>query len=85
MNARCGITTRPSHVKQEFVEEDMGTAVKDSDLVLILSDHSEFKQLTDGNFDGMRNRYILDTKNVVKTKDEFEEVKYYNFGNLYNL
>lgn len=73
------------HVKQEFVEEDMGTAVKDSDLVLILSDHSEFKQLTDGDFDGMRSRYILDTKNVVKTKDEFEEVKYYNFGNLYNL
>lgn len=73
------------HVKQEFVEEDMVTAVKDSDLVLILSDHSEFKQLTDGDFDGMRSRYILDTKNVVKTKDEFEEVKYYNFGNLYNL
>lgn len=73
------------HVKQEFVEEDMGTAVKDSDLVLILSDHSEFKQLTDGDFDEMRNRYILDTKNVVKTKDEFKEVKCYNFGNLYNL
>lgn len=73
------------HVKQEFVEKDMGTAVKDSDLVLILSDHSEFKQLTDGDFDGMRNRYILDTKNVVKTKDEFKEVKYYNFGNLYHL
>ena len=73
------------HVKQEFVEEDMGTAVKDSDLVLILSDHSEFKQLTDGDFDGMRSRYILDTKNVVKTKDAFKEVKYYNFGNLYNL
>lgn len=73
------------HVKQEFVEKDMGTAVKDSDLILILSDHSEFKQLTDGDFDGMRNKYILDTKNVVKTKDEFKEVKYYNFGNLYNL
>ncbi|PKE50843.1 nucleotide sugar dehydrogenase [Macrococcoides caseolyticum] len=73
------------HVNQEFVEEDMGTAVKDSDLVLILSDHSEFKQLTDGDFDGMRHRYILDTKNVVKTKDAFKEVKYYNFGNLYNL
>ena len=73
------------HVKQEFVEEDMGTAVKDSDLVLILSDHSEFKQLTDGDFDGMRHRYILDSKNVVKTKDAFKEVKYYNFGNLYNL
>ncbi|TDM24607.1 nucleotide sugar dehydrogenase [Macrococcoides canis] len=73
------------HVKQEFVEEDMGTAVKDSHLVLVLSDHSEFKQLTDGDFDGMRNKYILDTKNVVKTKDEFKEVKYYNFGNLYNL
>ncbi|MCG4779292.1 UDP-N-acetyl-D-mannosamine dehydrogenase, partial [Eggerthella lenta] len=55
------------------------------DLVLILSDHSEFKQLTDGDFGGMRNKYILDTKNVVKTKDEFKEVKYYNFGNLYNL
>lgn len=73
------------HVNQEFVEKDMATAVKDSDLVLILSDHSEFKQLTDTDFEGMRNKYILDTKNVVKTKDEFKEVKYYNFGNLYNL
>ncbi|WBF52144.1 nucleotide sugar dehydrogenase [Macrococcoides canis] len=73
------------HVNQEFVEKDMATAVKDSDLVLILSDHSEFKQLTDADFEGMRNKYILDTKNVVKTKDEFKEVKYYNFGNLYNL
>lgn len=85
MASQYEVVAYDPHVKQEFVEKDMGTAVKDSDLVLILSDHSEFKQLTDGDFDGMRNRYILDTKNVVKTKDEFKEVKYYNFGNLYNL
>lgn len=69
------------HVEIDFVEKDIQKAVKDSSLVLILSDHSEFKELNDADLKGMKDAIIFDTKNVVKST--FEEVKYYNYGNLY--
>ncbi len=71
------------HVDLDFVEKDIKAAVKDSSLVLVLSDHSEFKQLTDADFEGMKDQLIFDTKNVVKS--DFETTKYYNFGNLYTF
>src|SRR5699024_781223 len=37
------------HVKMDFVEKDLKEAVRDSSLVLVLSDHSEFKNLTDAD------------------------------------
>lgn len=69
------------HVNMEFVEKDIHQAVKDSSLVLILSDHSEFKELHDADLEGMKDAVIFDTKNVVKST--FENVQYYNYGNLY--
>lgn len=69
------------HVEQDFVEKDMKKAVADSSLVLILSDHSEFKHLSDDDLNGMKDKIIFDTKNVVKS--QFNEVQYYNYGNLY--
>ena len=68
------------HVKMDFVEKDMKEAVKDASLVLVLSDHSEFKTLTDSDFEGMKDKVIFDTKNVVP--NNFEEVKYFNYGNI---
>lgn len=55
------------HVELDFVEHDMSHAVKDASLVLILSDHSEFKNLSDSHFDKMKHKVIFDTKNVVKS------------------
>lgn len=69
------------HVKLDFVEKDMEKAVEGSSLVLVLSDHSEFKTLRDQHFKNMKHRIIFDTKNVMP--DMFEEVDYYNYGNLY--
>ncbi|WP_448969277.1 nucleotide sugar dehydrogenase [Macrococcus capreoli] len=69
------------HVDKPFVEKDLTVAVKDSDLVLVLSDHSEFKTLTDKDFAGMRHQVIFDTKHVIKS--QFNDVAYYNYGNLY--
>jgi len=68
------------HVKMDFVEKDMKEAVKDASLVLVLSDHSEFKTLVDADFETMKDKVIFDTKNVVP--NNFEEVKYYNYGNI---
>lgn len=71
------------HVNLGFVEKDMTTAIQDSSLVLILSDHSEFKYLTDNQFVGMKDNLIIDTKNVVCT--QFNEIKYFNYGNLFEI
>ncbi len=77
------VTAYDPHVRLDFVEQDMETALTDSSLVLVLSDHSEFKQLEESALSVMRDAIIFDTKNVVKT--EFDEVRYLNYGNFYTF
>ncbi|MEB7366450.1 nucleotide sugar dehydrogenase [Staphylococcus borealis] len=69
------------HVELDFIEKDITKATTDASLVLILTDHSEFKNLNDDDFKNMKNKVILDTKNVIKTN--FNEVSYFNYGNLF--
>ncbi|WP_281183620.1 nucleotide sugar dehydrogenase [Staphylococcus schleiferi] len=71
------------HVQLDFVEKDIAKAVEGSSLVIVLSDHSEFKILKDQNFSSMKDKLILDTKNVIP--NTFNEVKYFNYGNLYEI
>ncbi|TVT28879.1 nucleotide sugar dehydrogenase [Salinicoccus cyprini] len=71
------------HVKLDWVEKDVNKAVEDSSLVLVLSDHSEFRDMNDADFSTMKNKFIFDTKNVMK--NDFSEVKYYNYGNIQKL
>ena len=71
------------HVNLSFVEKDLEAALTDSDLVLILTDHNEFKNLDNPVFEKMRNAQIFDTKNVVQK--HAEGVQYINFGNLYKF
>ncbi|RWZ59082.1 nucleotide sugar dehydrogenase [Halobacillus fulvus] len=71
------------HVDKEFVEQDFTTAVANSDLVLILTDHNEFKELDWEKLSVMNNLQVFDTKNVVSNADE--TVQYMNFGNLYQF
>lgn len=69
------------HVQLEWVIEDMKEAVHASDLILVLSDHNEFKVLAKEDLAGMHNKRIFDTKNIVKTVSE--DVEYINYGNLH--
>lgn len=62
------VTAYDPHVELDFVEKDIKKATKDSSLVLILTDHSEFKSFDDSEFENMKNKIIFDTKNVVKSK-----------------
>ncbi|MFS0879507.1 UDP-N-acetyl-D-mannosamine dehydrogenase [Bacillus sp. 7586-K] len=71
------------HVNLEWVEQDMEKAVKDSSLVLILTDHNEFKEFNGSEFAGMATKQIFDTKNIVKQSPS--DVTYINFGNLYDF
>lgn len=63
------------------MEKDLNKALQDSSLALILTNHSEFKQFKDADFDSMENKVIFDTKNVVETS--FEDTQYFNYGNLF--
>jgi UDP-N-acetyl-D-mannosaminuronic acid dehydrogenase len=69
------------HVKLAFVEQDFTESIKDSDLVLVLSDHNEFKDMSTSDFKAMRTQQIFDTKNGVKHVPV--GVAYMNYGNLY--
>ncbi len=69
------------HVDAEFVESNSNKALQDTSLVLILTDHDEFKDLTSDQFLNMPQCVIFDTKHVVKNYPEGME--YIHFGNLY--
>lgn len=71
------------HVQLDWVEKDMDKALDGSSLVLVLSDHSEFKVLKDEDFKAMKDKVIFDTKNVVP--NSFEDVKYFNYGNIHKF
>ena len=59
-------------------------AVKDSDLILVLCDHDEFKDLDyDLIKSSMKSPIIFDTKNIIKEVPD--EIKLFNYGNLYEL
>lgn len=69
------------HVEQDWVEQDIKEAVRNSDLVLVLTDHNEFKELNWSELEGMATKRIFDTKNVVANR--FDDFSYINYGNLH--
>ncbi|WP_047982588.1 nucleotide sugar dehydrogenase [Ornithinibacillus contaminans] len=71
------------HVKLSFVESDLEKALTGSDLVLVLSDHNEFKELTSVSYEKMNIKQVFDTKNIVK--EYAEGINYINYGNLYKF
>lgn len=69
------------HVEKDFVYNNLEEAVSGSDLILILTDHNEFKELDWKRLQGMNTKQIFDTKNVVSNRSS--DFNYINFGNLY--
>ncbi|ASB87136.1 nucleotide sugar dehydrogenase [Bacillus sonorensis] len=69
------------HVKKDFVINDIEEAVEESDLILILADHNEFKELNWAQLSNMSTKQIFDTKNIVKNRSN--DFKYINFGSLH--
>ena len=59
-------------------------AVKDANLILVLCDHNEFKDMDyDYINKSMAKSVIFDTKNIIKEVPS--EIKLFNYGNLYEL
>ena len=71
------------HIEREnFV--DFNEAIESSNLILILADHNEFKEMDyEVIKDKMETPIIFDTKNIIEKVPK--EIKLYNYGNLYEL
>ncbi|TDM12400.1 nucleotide sugar dehydrogenase [Macrococcus lamae] len=82
-NENFEVVAYDPHVQLDFIERDLNAALQDSSLIVVLSDHSEFKQLDEVALNPMKDAIIFDTKNVIKTK--FNSARYLNYGNLYTL
>lgn len=64
--------------------KDFDEATKDSSLILILTDHNQFKDLDYETLNkNMKTKVIFDTKNIIK--DVPEDVTLINYGNLYKF
>lgn len=62
---------------------DLEAAVKDADLIAILTDHNEYKNMDHAYLEGlMRTPQLFDTRNIVK-KQENSNLTIINYGNLY--
>ncbi|CDN41916.1 UDP-N-acetyl-D-mannosamine dehydrogenase [Paenibacillus sp. P22] len=60
-------------------------ALRDADLILLLTDHTEFRVMDFSPYvKGMRNRLLFDTRNSVKPENA-QGLQTVNFGNLYQF
>ena len=71
------------HIERDnFV--DFNEAIEGSNLILILADHNEFKEMDYESIkDKMETPIIFDTKNILEEVPKVIEL--YNYGNLYKL
>jgi len=61
-------TAYDPHIKENKIEhqtQSLSEALDHSDLILILTDHNEFKELDPNNIDGIRSKIVFDTKNCI--------------------
>ncbi|EGO8595671.1 nucleotide sugar dehydrogenase [Enterococcus faecalis] len=77
------ITVHDPYVRLDSVSNNLKESLKDSDLLVILTDHNEYKKLTQYQLGSMRTLNVFDTKNIVE--DLIDDVTYYSFSNLFTL
>ncbi|WP_208422419.1 nucleotide sugar dehydrogenase [Latilactobacillus fragifolii] len=67
------------HVKQDWIEDNLDHAVENSDLLVVLTDHNEFKIIDRDALKTMKHRWILDTKNIIQPDTDMTLL---NLGNI---
>lgn len=84
--SRFDVHAYDPHVRPEQVTFPLASfheAVDGAHLVVILTDHQEFKTLTAKDFKTMKTKVIFDTKNCLHMNEE--DVTIYKIGDLANL
>ncbi|MBC1935856.1 nucleotide sugar dehydrogenase [Listeria grandensis] len=82
-DSRYEVVAYDPHVKQDFVEPDINQALLGADLILILADHDEFKDISKEKIAKMNSKIIFDTKRVVRT--DTNDVKLFHMGDVYRM
>uniref|UniRef100_UPI0023B23A76 UDP-glucose/GDP-mannose dehydrogenase family protein n=1 Tax=Enterococcus faecium TaxID=1352 RepID=UPI0023B23A76 len=82
-NTNYQITLFDPYISDETIEPNFDFAITDSDLIIILADHDDFKNITEKDLSKMKQKIIFDTKNIVDLTLKDGEV--YNLGNLYSI
>lgn len=81
------VNVHDPHVKQEQVEFKLHSfedSIGEAECILVLTDHSEFKNLNEISIlKEMKNPIIFDTRNCTDVKDI--NIRYYNFNNLHSV
>lgn len=67
------------HVQVEWIEPDFNKAVMGSDLLLVLTDHDEFKEIKAEQLDDMTQKNVFDTKSIFLKSSEINLI---TMGNL---
>lgn len=87
LNEGYNVSTFDPHVQQAQVKFKLSTfeeAVQDSELIVVLTDHDEFKLLDEEKLINlMKTPQLLDTKNCVKLLNG--AINYVNFGTLRDI
>lgn len=83
-NEGITVSAHDPHVESDFFElHSAEEAVKDAHLILVLTDHDEFKTM---NYETLASHMakpvVLDTRNCVQAVST-DEMKIINFGTLY--
>ncbi len=79
---RIDVTVYDPHVNRpECLDLDM--AVEGADLIVVLTDHNEYKNMDHKHIAGlMRNAKLFDTRNIIKEQQE-SGLAVINYGNIY--
>lgn len=81
MGKDCEIRVYDPHLEDKSLSFE--EALKDSSLILVLTDHDEFKHLDFEKISSlMKKPTIFDTKNIIDKEDIPENFTLYNFGNI---
>ncbi|MDT1957209.1 nucleotide sugar dehydrogenase [Carnobacterium divergens] len=70
------------HVEKEWIEKEFKNAVINSDLLLVLTDHDEFKTIDVDQLVQMRQKVVFDTKNIFGRNPA---IKLISLGSLANI
>ncbi|MGQ9008300.1 nucleotide sugar dehydrogenase [Bacillus stercoris] len=70
------------YVNHSDKSQNLAEELAGSDLFLILTDHNLFKTINDEDINGMSNKVIFDTRNIVSNVPG--DCEYINLGSIYN-
>lgn len=73
------------HVEMAEVEKNFDVAIEGSDLLVVLTDHDEFKNINDRMLSNMNQKIVFDTKNIFEVNSKITCISLGDLSNIENL